>query len=413
MYYLGALMAIRFFGLFIVMPLLALYAMKLKGANEFNVGIALGAYALSQIFLQIPFGKLADKYNKKIIIAVGLFLLFLGSIVCAFADNIYMLVFGRLLQGAGAIGGVVLAYMANLSDENNRAKIFARMGQFIAISFALSMILGPIIGAKYGVDKLFLITAFLALISIIIIFTKVPNENHITHHKESAKLIEVLKNKELLKLFFSGFMQKGLMSMFFMLTPIIFTKNLHWQKSELWKIYLAALVVGFFALPLGAILAEKKDKAKEVFLISAISITSALILFLINTPITIILAVIVFFFGFNLIEPVLQSFVSKLAKAHEKATALSTSNTIQYLGIFLGGAISGYFLKINALNLLLIITITLGILWIIAIYKTKALKKLKIVEYTTYDKEFIKALKEEKNVYDFYEKDGKLIVRYI
>jgi MFS family permease len=98
MYYLGALMAIRFFGLFIVMPLLALYAMKLKGANEFNVGIALGAYALSQIFLQIPFGKLADKYNKKIIIAVGLFLLFLGSIVCAFAENIYMLIFGRLLQ---------------------------------------------------------------------------------------------------------------------------------------------------------------------------------------------------------------------------------------------------------------------------------------------------------------------------
>jgi predicted MFS family arabinose efflux permease len=303
--------------------------------------------------------------------------------------------------------------MANLSDENNRAKIFARMGQFIAISFALSMILGPTIGAKYGVDKLFLITALLALISIIIIFTKVPNENHITHHKESAKLIEVLKNKELLKLFFSGFMQKGLMSMFFMLTPIIFTKNLHWQKSELWKIYLAALVVGFFALPLGAILAEKKEKAKEVFLISAISITSALILFLINTPITIILAVIVFFFGFNLLEPVLQSFVSKLAKAHEKATALSTSNTIQYLGIFLGGAISGYFLNINALNLLLIITIALGILWIVSIYRTKALKKLKIVEYTKYDKEFIKDLKEEKNVYDFYEKDGKLIVRYI
>ncbi|EDM22998.1 MFS transporter, partial [Caminibacter mediatlanticus] len=134
MIYLSLLMAIRFLGLFIVMPVLAIYAMHLTGATEFSVGIALGAYALSQVFLQIPFGKLADKYNKKIILVFGLFLLFLGSIVCAFSTNIYMLIFGRLLQGAGAIGGVILAYISDLTDENTRAKAFARMGQFIALS---------------------------------------------------------------------------------------------------------------------------------------------------------------------------------------------------------------------------------------------------------------------------------------
>jgi predicted MFS family arabinose efflux permease len=418
MIYLSLLMAIRFLGLFIVMPVLALYAMHLSGATPFSVGVAIGAYALSQMFLQIPFGKLADKYNKKIILIFGLFLLLLGSLACAFADNIYTLIFGRLLQGAGAIGGVVLAYMAELSDEENRAKMFARMGQFIALSFAISMILGPTIGTKYGVDKLFLLTAFLAFISILIAYFKVPNPPKITHHTSTkTSLKEILKNKELTKLFFSGFMQKGLMSVFFLLIPLIFTKIFGWEKSELWKVYIPALIFGFFALPLGAILAEKKGKGKFVFILSASAITLALLLFLIgvksSSSITALIGVIAFFFGFNMLEPVLQSFVSKVALAHQKATALSTSNTIQYLGIFLGGAVAGWFLKHNLLNGFLIIAILIGIFWIFVLVRMKDIKKFKVVIYEKWDRDFIEELKENKKVYDFYEKEGKLIVRYL
>jgi predicted MFS family arabinose efflux permease len=410
-------MAIRFLGLFIVMPVLSLYAMKLQGANEFSVGVALGAYALSQVFLQIQFGKLADKYNKKKILVLGLILLFLGSLVCAFSKDIYTLIFGRLLQGAGAIGGVILAYMADLSDEENRAKAFARMGQFIALSFAVSMILGPTIGTYYGVDKLFILTALLALLSIYIVIKKVPPAPKIVHHLEqNTSIKEILKHKELLKLFFSGFMQKGLMSVFFLLIPLVFTSYFNWEKTELWKVYIPALVFGFFALPLGAILAEKKQKAKEVFILSAFSITLSLVLFFIaieiKNEIVAISAVILFFFGFNLLEPVLQSFVSKIAYAHQKATALSTSNTIQYLGIFLGGAVAGYFMKHGMLKEFLILATVIGIIWLIALIKMKPIKKLKVVEYTSYDKSFIEELKTQKNVYDFYEKDGVLIVRY-
>jgi len=415
--YLSLLMAIRFLGLFIVMPVLSLYAMKLQGANEFSVGVALGAYALSQVFLQIQFGKLADKYDKKKILVLGLILLFLGSLVCAFSKDIYTLIFGRLLQGAGAIGGVILAYMADLSDEENRAKAFARMGQFIALSFAVSMILGPTIGTYYGVDKLFILTALLALLSIYIVIKKVPPAPKIVHHLEqNTSIKEILKHKELLKLFFSGFMQKGLMSVFFLLIPLVFTSYFNWEKTELWKVYIPALVFGFFALPLGAILAEKKQKAKEVFILSAFSITLSLVLFFIaieiKNEIVAISAVILFFFGFNLLEPVLQSFVSKIAYAHQKATALSTSNTIQYLGIFLGGAVAGYFMKHGMLKEFLILATVIGIIWLIALIKMKPIKKLKVVEYTSYDKSFIEELKTQKNVYDFYEKDGVLIVRY-
>ena len=414
MIYLSLLMALRFLGLFIVMPVLALYAMSLKGADEFSVGIALGAYALSQIFLQIPFGKLADKYDKKLILIIGLSLLGLGSLVCAFSNSIYTLIFGRLLQGAGAIGGVIMAYMAELSDENNRAKIFAKMGQFIAISFALSMILGPTIGTTWGVDKLFLLTALLAIFSIWLVIKKVPPAPKIIHHMQNkASLKDILLHKELLKLFYSGFMQKGLMTVFFLLVPIVFTTKLGWDKTELWKVYIPALIVGFFALPLGAILAEKKGKGKFVFILSAFAITLSLILFLIGTKVTIFSAVIVFFFGFNLLEPVLQSFVSKVAYAHQKATALSTSNTIQYLGIFLGGAVAGYFLNKGMLKEFLILAIIMGLIWLVALFKMKEIKKFKIVEYDKFDTDFIEELKTEKNVYDFYEKEGKLIVRYI
>ena len=413
MIYLSLLMAIRFLGLFIVMPLLAIYAMGLEGANGFSVGVALGAYALSQMFLQIPFGRLADKYSKKKILVAGLLILALGSLVCAFAHNIYVLIFGRLLQGAGAIGGVILAYMAEVSDEENRAKSFARMGQFIALSFALSMILGPTIGAKWGVDKLFLITALLALVSIYIALKKVPQPKVVIHHQNRGSLKDVLTHKELLKLFFTGFMQKGLMSVVFLLTPILFTQNLHWEKTELWKVYIPALIFGFFALPLGAILGEKKGKGKLVFIISAVAITLSLGLFAIGTQYALIAAVIIFFFGFNMLEPLLQSFVSKVAKASDKATAMSTSNTIQYFGIFLGGSVGGYFLNQGHLQGFLIFSLIVGIIWIFALISMKPIKKFKIVEYTQFDKDFIDELMTEKNVYDFYEKDGKLIVRYI
>jgi len=197
-----------------------------------------------------------------------------------------------------------------------------------------------------------------------------------------------------------------------MLTPIIFTTKLHWEKTELWKVYIPALILGIFALPLGAILAEKKQKAKTIFVMSASFITLSLILFLIGNEYTYFAAVVVFFFGFNMLEPVLQSFVSKIARAHEKATALSTSNTIQYLGIFLGGASAGYFVHNNMLNVFLILSIIIGLFWTFLLIKMKPVTKLKTIIYEKYDNDFIENLKSKKNVYDFYEKDGSLIVRY-
>jgi len=406
--YLSAIMAIRFLGLFIVMPLLAIYALKLNGATDTTVGIALGAYALSQMFLQVVFGKLSDKYGRKHILAFGLFILALGSIVCAISDNIYTLIFGRLLQGAGAIGGVVLAYLNDLATEETRGKVFARMGQFIALAFGISMIAGPTLGAKYGVGFLFDITALLAILAIIILYLKVPNPPKVEHFEEQAKITDILKNRELLKVYFSGFMQKGMMTIIFFLTPLIFVNELGWNKFELWKVYLPALVIGIFAMPFGAIMAEKKNKGKLVFLLSAIFMVSSVVAFLLKFY---ILGVILFFFGFNLLEPVLQSFTGKIAKMREKATAMSLGNSIQYLGIFLGGMVAGAIKQHFGYYPLFYLILGMGAIWIITLLTMKEFKKFEIEEYKEFDNNFIENLKNDPNVYDYFIKEEILIIK--
>ena len=409
MIYLSIIMAIRFLGLFIVMPLLAVYALKLNGATETGVGIALGAYALSQMFLQVLFGKLSDKYGRKHILAFGLFILAIGSVVCAVSDNIYTLIFGRILQGAGAIGGVVLAYLNDLATEETRGKVFARMGQFIAIAFGISMVVGPTIGAKYGVSFLFDITAFLAFLAILILYLKVPNTPDITHFEEKVKFRSVFKNQELLKIYFSGFMQKGMMSIIFFLTPLIFVHQLGWDKFELWKVYLPALIIGIFAMPFGAIMAEKKQKTKLIFILSAVFMVLSILAFLFQF---FIVGVILFFFGFNLLEPVLQSFTGKIAKVHEKATAMSIGNSIQYFGIFLGGVIAGIVKQYFGYEILFYIVLGLGVMWLAVLSSMKEFKGYHIKEFNKFDDELIEKLKNNDEVYDLFIKEEILVVKY-
>jgi MFS family permease len=410
MTYLSLIMAIRFLGLFIVLPLLAVYAMHLEGATDTTVGIALGTYALSQMFLQVFFGKLSDKYGRKGIIAIGLFILAIGSVVCAVSDNIWMLIFGRLLQGAGAIGGVVLAYLNDLATEESRGKIFARMGQFIALSFAIAMVAGPILGAKYGVDFLFDITAVLSVLAIVLLYLKVPSAPKVEHFEESAKISEVVKNKELIKIYFSGFMQKGMMTIIFMVTPLIFVNELHWEKMDLYKVYVPALVFGVFAMPFGAIMAEKRNKGKLVFILSAVFMTLSVISFLFKFYIT---GVVLFFIGFNMLEPVLQSFTGKIARIHEKATAMSLGNSIQYLGIFLGGLVAGVVKQYYGYNALFYLILAIGVIWIVSLFTMKDFKGFDIKTFENFDEDMIEKFKNDENVHDVFIKEEVLIVRYI
>ena len=190
---LSLIIALRFFGLFLVLPVISVYALSLEGATPTLVGIVIGGYALTQMLFQIPFGIMSDKFSRKGTIVFGLIIFAIGSLICALSTDIYTLIFGRFLQGAGSIGAVVTAMISDLVKEEQRPKAMALMGSFIGLAFALSMIAGPTIGAFAGVEWLFYITLFLALISIFLLIKKFPNPPHITHtYNKKSNLSEIL-----------------------------------------------------------------------------------------------------------------------------------------------------------------------------------------------------------------------------
>ncbi len=347
---LSAILSLRFLGLFLVLPVLSLYAMEMKGSTPLLVGIIVGGYALTQAIFQVPFGTMSDKIGRKVTLLVGLLIFFVGSVICALSDNIYLLMFGRFLQGAGAIGSVITAMISDLVPEEVRGKAMAIMGGTIAISFALAMGLGPVIGAHYGISTLFWITGFFAILAIILLFTKVPTPPRIKHiYHESSKTSDILKDPNLLSMIITNAMQKGLMTMAFVLIPIILTSDeFGWEKTELWKAYLPAMIAGLASMGFAVVFGEKRNKPKEIFLLSIVLfIISFSLMGFATTSTLFIIGVVSFFVGFNMMEPLVQSMISKFAKVHQKGAALGIGNSAAYFATFLGGTFAGLMLDVS------------------------------------------------------------------
>ena len=366
---LSAIIALRFFGLFLVLPVISVYAINLEGATPTLVGVVIGGYALTQMLFQIPFGVISDKFGRKGTIIFGLLIFAIGSIICAISTDIYTLIFGRLLQGAGSIGAVVTAMISDLVKEEQRPKAMAVMGSSIAFAFAISMIAGPTIGAAFGVESLFYITLFLALASIFVLMKFVPNPPQITHtYKEKAKLGEILGNPNLIKMNITNFLQKGLMTFAFMIIPMTLIKNFDWQMAELWKVYLPAMIFGIIAMAPAAILAEKKGKFKEILIIGIILFAiSYLVIGFSSSATVFVIGVVIFFIGFNMHEPIMQSLAAKFAKVHQRGLVLGIFTSAGYVGTFLGGLLGGAFYESASMNTLVIVIAVVCILWAILI----------------------------------------------
>ena len=367
---LSSILFLRFLGLFLVLPVLSVYALDLKGATPFLVGVIVGGYALTQAIFQVPFGTLSDKIGRKPTILIGLVIFLIGSLVCAYSDDIYMLMLGRFLQGAGAIGSVVTAMIADLVEEKTRGHAMAIMGGFIAMSFALAMAGGPILASHYGISVIFFITAILAVLAILVLLIKVPTPPKIKHiYHNSTKTSDILKDPNLLGMIIINAMQKGLMTIAFVIIPIFLTKpeyGFDWAKSDLWMVYAPAMVAGLIAMGPAAVFGEKKNIPKQIFLASIILFTGAFILMGTTTSSTIfIIAVVMFFVAFNMMEPLVQSMISKFAKVHQKGAALGIANSVAYFSTFLGGTFAGLYLDINSRESLGLTIGVIGIVWFV------------------------------------------------
>ncbi len=367
---LSSILFLRFLGLFLVLPVLSVYALDLKGATPLLVGVIVGGYALTQAIFQVPFGTLSDKIGRKPTILIGLLIFLVGSLISAYATDIYTLMLGRFLQGAGAIGSVVTAMISDLVEEKVRGHAMAIMGGFIAMSFALAMGLGPVIASHYGISVIFLITAVLAVLAIGVLFTKVPTPpkiKHIYHNK--SKTSDILKDSNLLNMIIINTMQKGLMTVAFVLIPILLTKpeyGFNWAKSDLWMAYVPAMVAGLIAMGPAAVFGEKKNIPKQIFLISIVLfLTSFLIMGFTHSSVVFVLGVVAFFVAFNMMEPLVQSMISKFAKVHQKGAALGISNSSAYFATFLGGTFAGLYLDISDRESLAISISAIVVLWLV------------------------------------------------
>jgi multidrug resistance protein len=371
---LSAILSLRFFGLFLVLPVLSAYALNLPGATPILIGVIVGGYALTQAIFQVPFGVMSDKIGRKPTLLIGLVIFLVGSIICAISTDIYTLMVGRFLQGAGAIGAVIPAMISDLVNEESRGKAMALMGGTIAISFAAAMALGPVIAGYFGFSSLFWIAGILSILSMIVLFTNVPTPPRIRHiYHSSTTTKDILKDPNLLSMIITNGMQKGLMTVSFVLIPIFLTRPEYgflWDKKDLWQAFMPAMVMGLLAMGPAAVFGEKYNKPREIFLISIVLFIVAFTLMGFATKSwEFIAGVVSFFMAFNMMEPLVQSMISKYAKVHQKGAALGIANGFAYFMTFIGGAAAGIALQYSSREVFIITLIIITTLWLLWTFK--------------------------------------------
>lgn len=370
---LALLYSFRMLGLFMALPLLALYAADMIGASPLMIGLALGAYGATQALLQIPLGWLSDRIGRKPVILGGLILFALGSIVAAFADSVQVIVLGRALQGAGAISGSVMALAADLTSEEQRTKAMAVIGISIGLSFALALIFGPLLAAWGGLSAVFGMTAVLAVIGMAIVALGIPTADTRQHDDIGASpdmFRPVLLDPALQRLNGSVFLLHFMLTASFLVVPAIIEGSLDVARDAHWRVYLPVLVVSLIGMYPLLRLSEKQGRPALALKIGVIMMPASLAaLFLGSNSALLYLALCGFFTAVNYLEAVLPSLVSKAVFAHGKGTALGVYATCQFLGAFVGGSSGGFIYQTAGLSGLLWLVLIAAVLWLGLIWR--------------------------------------------
>jgi len=344
---LASIYAFRMLGLFLIMPVLSLFAEQLDGATPALIGLAIGIYGIMQALLQIPFGLISDRLGRKKVIVAGLLIFFAGSVVAALSTNIYGIIIGRAIQGSGAIAAAVMALVADLTQEVHRTKAMALIGASIGISFGIAITTGPVIASYIGVHGIFWLISALALIAILIILLLVPNPRQSKKHREAqvipSHFSDALANVELLRLNYGIFILHIVMTASFVVVPLLM-RDAGLIPVRHWMVYLPVFVLSLvFMIPF-IVLAEKKQKMKGVFIgaIAVLILAFAGLMLFHDALLQIVALLLVFFSGFNLLEATLPSLVSKTAPGDLRGTAMGVYSTCQFMGAGIGGAAGGW-----------------------------------------------------------------------
>jgi MFS family permease len=366
---LAAIFGLRLLGMFVILPVFAIYAERLPGGSDLTlVGIAIGAYGLTQAILQIPFGWWSDRYGRKPVIYIGLAIFAAGSFVAAAATNIYIVIIGRILQGAGAISAAVMAAAADLTREQHRTKAMAMIGSTIGLAFALSLVASPWLDRHIGVPGIFAMTGVLALAAMLVVWRIVPGgavAQPVQGASALRELWSVAADPQLARLNYGIFALHAILMSLFIAIPFSM-RDAGLPLGEHWKVYLPVML-GSFVLMAPAVMGQSRSgRVRRTFLVCVAVILAAHVAlpWFAADIAALALFLLVFFAPFNVLEALLPSLTSRMAPAGSKGVAIGIYSSVQFLGTFAGAAAGGYLYGRWALSGVVIANAVLTVIWL-------------------------------------------------
>ncbi|KAF0811758.1 Inner membrane transport protein YajR [Andreprevotia sp. IGB-42] len=346
---LAGLYALRMLGMFLILPVFAVYAAHLPGGdNHALVGWAFGAFSLVQALLQLPFGMWSDHIGRKRVIYFGLVLFALGSLICAAADSIGWLIVGRAVQGAGAISAAITALLADLTREENRTKAMAMIGGSIAVTFAVSLVIAPKLAEWIGLPGIFLLTGLLAVAAVIGVWRVIPDpvvsRFHSDAETDTRRLPMVLRHKQLQRLNYGVFALHAAQMAMFTVMPLLLRQIGGLEVAHHWWVYLPVVLFGFVLMVPAVIVGEKRHLLKQVFLaaIGLMLVAQLGMTLWLPSLASIVVWLAVYFTAFNVLEATQPSLISKIAPAEAKGTAMGVYGTCQAVGMGAGSVAAGW-----------------------------------------------------------------------
>jgi predicted MFS family arabinose efflux permease len=360
----------RMLGLFMIFPVFALFAeQEFSNITGLQIGLAIGAYGLTQALLQIPYGMLSDRFGRKPLILIGLFVFLIGSIICALADSIEMMILGRAVQGAGAVAAVLTASVSDLVREPYRLRAMSIVGITIGLSFTLSLVAGPLLAEFIGVRGIFWVIAGLSILGMVLVLYAMPEVTNQQFQREAqavpSQLAEVLKNGQLLRLDIGVFILHAILTAMFIAVPFMLRDEAGMDSLSHWEIYLPVMLLSFVLMVPLIIQAESKGRMKQIFAGAILMIALAQLGMsqFHSSYVWLFFWLLLFFTAFNVLEASLPSLVVKLSPADKKGTASGVYSSSQFMGAAVGGAVGGLCYQYYGYDGVFTFTVTVGLIW--------------------------------------------------
>lgn len=363
---LALLFASRMLGLFLLTPIFAVAAQSLPGGNDAaRVGLALGAYGLTQAFMQIPLGMASDRWGRRPVIVFGMLLFIIGGVICALAKNVDWITVGRVIQGLGAVSAAITAWVADATRPEVRTRAMAMVGGSIGVSFAVSLVLSPVLVGEFGLSGLFWAISLLGFVCLLIAGFVVPSVPRTKAPIVQARPRDVLGHADLLRLNFGVFCLHFILMALFIVVPGLLATLGGYHSANLWEVYLPVILLSF-VLMVPAVFYTETRRMHKVALEAAVAgmvVVLALMPLASSSLFATVALLVGFFIAFNILEALQPSLVSRVAPPDYKGLALGFYNTAQSLGIFLGGVMGGLLAAVGRPSAVFLLASGLAFVW--------------------------------------------------